>query len=159
VRRRCRTPRTAAHWQPQRGKVGAQPLARRLAQPGQAVDQHGNRGEPNKGSSRLLVQVACGSGSLQNTCSQQVELRPPLHLPLDQLEPGDLSFGLSIAPRQRQRGLHRGFVLIQTSGEGCQLTFGGLILRWSPWLRQFGGWAKLGSGYRQAANFSVPVAQ
>jgi len=21
-------------------------------------------------------------------------------------------------------------------------------LRWSPWLRQFGGWAKLGSGYR-----------
>src|SRR3954468_13368094 len=35
----------------------------------------------------------------------------------------------------------------------------GNALRWSPWLRQFGGWAKLGSGYRQAANFSVPVAQ
>jgi hypothetical protein len=32
-------------------------------------------------------------------------------------------------------------------------------LRWSPWFRQFGSLAKLGSGYRQAANFSVPVAQ
>jgi ferredoxin len=31
--------------------------------------------------------------------------------------------------------------------------------RWSPWLGQFGGLAKLGSGYRQAANFSAPVAQ
>src|SRR3954467_2462567 len=34
-----------------------------------------------------------------------------------------------------------------------------LQLRWSPWFGQFGGLAKLGSGYRQAANFSVPVAQ
>lgn len=32
-------------------------------------------------------------------------------------------------------------------------------LRWSPWFGQSGGLAKLGSGYRQAANFSVPVAQ
>ena len=32
-------------------------------------------------------------------------------------------------------------------------------LRWSPWLGQFGGLAKLGSGCRQAANFSVPISQ
>jgi hypothetical protein len=32
------------------------------------------------------------------------------------------------------------------------------ILRWSPSVGQFGGLDKLGSGCRQAANFSVPVA-
>ena len=31
-------------------------------------------------------------------------------------------------------------------------------LRWSPSVGQFGGLDKLGSGCRQAANFSVPVA-
>ena len=34
-----------------------------------------------------------------------------------------------------------------------------LELRWSPWLGQFGGLAKLGSDCCQAANVSVPVAQ
>src|SRR6185312_3022546 len=34
-----------------------------------------------------------------------------------------------------------------------------ITVRWPPWLGQFGGLAKLGSGYRQAANLSVPVAQ
>ena len=32
-------------------------------------------------------------------------------------------------------------------------------VRWSPWFGQFGGLAKLGSGYGQAANVSVPIAQ
>ena len=32
-------------------------------------------------------------------------------------------------------------------------------VRWSPWLGQFGGLAKLGSDCCQAANVSVPVAQ
>ena len=33
------------------------------------------------------------------------------------------------------------------------------FVRWSPWLGQFGGLAKLGSDCCQAANVSVPVAQ
>jgi len=33
------------------------------------------------------------------------------------------------------------------------------VMRWSPWLGQFGGLAKLGSDCCQAANVSVPVAQ
>ena len=50
------------------------------------------------GSPRFLVQRLSGSGCLQNPSPQQVMLGSPIHLPLDQLELGDLILGLPVAP-------------------------------------------------------------
>ena len=38
--------------------------------------------------------------------SQQVQLPAAVHLPLDQLQPVDVTFGSSVAPGQFDRGLH-----------------------------------------------------
>jgi transposase-like protein len=51
-----------------------------------------------RGSPRFLVQQLSGSGRLQDPSPQQVMLGSPIHLPLDQLELGDLTFGLPVAP-------------------------------------------------------------
>jgi hypothetical protein len=46
------------------------------------------------------------------------------HLPLDQLQPRDLAFGLPIAPRQLQRRPDRSLILLEPVGERPQLAVG-----------------------------------
>src|SRR4051794_33006374 len=61
-----------------------------------------------------------GSCRKENTPAEQVEAGATVHLPLDQLEPGDLPLGLAAAPRRRERGPDRGAVLLQTSRKGLE---------------------------------------
>src|SRR5690349_7663002 len=42
----------------------------------------------------------------EHPAAQQVELGPPVHLPLDDLEPVDLALDLPVAPPLGQRGAH-----------------------------------------------------
>src|SRR4051812_31144948 len=49
----------------------------------------------------------------ENALAEQVEAGATIHLPLDQLEPGDLPLGLAAAPGCRERGLDRSPVLLQ----------------------------------------------
>jgi hypothetical protein len=54
---------------------------------------------------------------LQDASAQQVVLGAAEHLPLDQLQPGDLTFRLPVAPRQLQRGLDCSFILPEPFGK------------------------------------------
>jgi hypothetical protein len=48
---------------------------------------------------------------------EKIDLRPSIHLPFDQLELGDLSFGLTVRPRFDDRGTDGAFVLCDAVGE------------------------------------------
>src|SRR4051794_22973551 len=61
-----------------------------------------------------------GSCRKENTLAEQVEAGATVHLPLDQLEPGDLPLGLAAAPTQPQKSRERG-----------PQTFGRRLARWS----------------------------
>ena len=54
----------------------------------------------------------------EKASAEQVELGAPVHLTLDELELGDLAFGLSVGPRRRDRGVDGGLVLGDAVGEG-----------------------------------------
>ena len=54
--------------------------------------------------------------------------------------------------------LHRRNRTLQADDPELDLGARAIDVRWSPSVGQFGGLDKLGSGCRQAANFSVPVA-
>ena len=54
---------------------------------------------------------------LQDASAQEVVLGATKHLPFNQLEPGDLPFGLPVAPRQFQRRPNGGFVLAEPVGK------------------------------------------
>src|SRR3954466_15857952 len=55
-------------------------------------------------AARRLSRPLRGSCRKENTPAEQVEAGATVHLPLDQLEPGDLALGLAAAPRRRERG-------------------------------------------------------
>jgi hypothetical protein len=61
-----------------------------------------------------------GSCRKENTPAEQVEAGATVHLPLDQLEPGDLPLRLAAAPRRRERRPDRGAVLLQPSRKGLK---------------------------------------
>src|SRR4051812_41794759 len=62
---------------------------------------------------RRLSRSLCGSCREENTPAEQVEAGAPVHLPLDQLEPGDLALGLAAAPGRRECRPDRSAVLLQ----------------------------------------------
>src|SRR3954468_6793447 len=61
-----------------------------------------------------------GSCRKENTPAEQVEAGATIHLPLDQLEPGDLPLCLAAAPGRRERGLDRRTVLLQPRRKGLE---------------------------------------
>ena len=61
-----------------------------------------------------------GSCRKENTPAEQVEAGATVHLPLDQLEPGDLPLRLAAAPGRRERRPDRGAVLLQPSRKGLK---------------------------------------
>src|SRR3954467_12418023 len=61
-----------------------------------------------------------GSCREENTPAEQVEAGATIHLPLDQLEPGDLPLGLAAAPGRRERGLDRIAVLPRPRRKGLE---------------------------------------
>jgi hypothetical protein len=48
---------------------------------------------------RTLDDVRRCSGRADQSCLKEIDLRSPVHLPLDELELGDVAFGLTIRPR------------------------------------------------------------
>src|SRR3954467_10866111 len=61
-----------------------------------------------------------GSCRKENTPAEQVEAGATVHLPLDQLEPGDLPLPLAAAPGPHERRPDRGAVLLQPSRKGLK---------------------------------------
>src|SRR5215218_6982977 len=61
-----------------------------------------------------------GSCRKENPPAEQVEAGATIHLPLDQLEPGDLPLRLAAAPGRRERGLDRSAVLLQPRRKGLE---------------------------------------
>src|SRR5689334_4633027 len=57
------------------------------------------------------------SGGEEYAATEQVETGAAVHLPLQELEPGDLTFGLAVA-RRREHRPDGGPVLLQPSREG-----------------------------------------
>src|SRR5215212_4965785 len=70
---------------------------------------------PNSPAASLvwLSRSLRGSCREENTPAEQVEASATVHLPLDQLEPGDLALGLPAAPGRRERRPDRSAVLLQ----------------------------------------------
>jgi len=64
-----------------------------------------------------LSRTLRGSCRYQNALSEQVEGGAAVALPLQQLEPIDLTFGLAAAPGFSEGSAHRGPVLLQPGGE------------------------------------------
>src|SRR4051794_18007517 len=69
--------------------------------------------DPGVCDPRILV-----SSMSEHPAAQQVEPGPSVHLPLDDLEPVDLTLDLAVAPRLGQRGAHR--VLIAPEANGAR---------------------------------------
>src|SRR3954471_14027775 len=60
-----------------------------------------------------LSRALRGSSGEQGAVAEQVEAGAAVHLPLQQLEAGDLTLGLAVAPGRGERGADRGSVLLQ----------------------------------------------
>src|SRR5262249_48070682 len=58
---------------------------------------------------------------VEDTLAQQVEVRPAIHLPLEQLEAVHLAFGLAVAVRLGAGGLDGCFILAQLERKAAQL--------------------------------------
>ena len=101
-------------------------------------------GESKVGSA-VAVPGAGRSGRPEHPLAQQVDLRPPVALALDQLQPGDLAFRLAVAPPQRQPGLHGGLVRPQRACESLQLVDAARLGLVQP-RRQPGRWPTSGRG-------------
>src|SRR5258708_1529446 len=71
------------------------------------------RSTSNFGSDAMLVQ----SDRADQTGLEEIGLSPAIHLAFDELELGDLTLGLSVRTRQRDRGADRSFVFDDTAGE------------------------------------------
>src|SRR4051794_29717505 len=65
-----------------------------------------------------LSRALRGSGGEEHAATEQVEAGAPVHLPLQQLEPGDPALGLAVAPRRRERRPDGGAVLLEAGREG-----------------------------------------
>lgn len=62
--------------------------------------------------------TALGGRRAEDTVAQQIELGPAVHLPLEQLEPIHLAFGLSLIPRELKRRADRCVVAADALGKG-----------------------------------------
>src|SRR4051812_35642323 len=56
-----------------------------------------------------------------HACSQEVEVRTPIHLPLDGFQTIDLAFHLAVTPRVLQGRPHRLILLANANGKGAHL--------------------------------------
>jgi hypothetical protein len=70
--------------------------------------------------------VALGliSRGIQHAQSQQINIRPAKHLPLEHLQPVDLPLHRSRTPREARPRLHRGIVVAETVGPPCKRLHG-----------------------------------
>jgi hypothetical protein len=59
-----------------------------------------------------------GSGGEKDAATKEIEVGSAVYLPFHHLELGNLAFGLSIAPRQREGCANSGAILLQTGREG-----------------------------------------
>jgi hypothetical protein len=64
-----------------------------------------------------LAQIWCKSDRTDQASLEEINLRPAVPLAFDELELGDLTFRLSIRPRQSDRGADRSFILGDAAGE------------------------------------------
>jgi hypothetical protein len=84
--------------------------------------------EPNRNAERTkgvnrraklaLTQIWCNSDRTDQAGLEEIDLSSAVHLTFDELELGDLTFGLSVRPRQSDRSADRGFVFGDAAGEG-----------------------------------------
>ena len=58
---------------------------------------------------------------MQDASAQQVELRPAIHLPREELQSVDLAFDLPAVPRRREGGPHRRQVRRQAARKAFDL--------------------------------------
>jgi len=65
---------------------------------------------------------------MKHASAQQIEPGAPIHPSFHTLQPVDLPLRLSVAPCERQSGLHRRFIQQQPGGEPLQV--GNLALRY-----------------------------
>ena len=65
------------------------------------------------GSSADFVQLRW----MQHALSEQVEFRPPIHMPLNQFQAVDLPLGLSVAPSHVERCSDRRLIFLKTTCE------------------------------------------
>src|SRR4051812_33301601 len=100
---------------------------RRRAGPAAAAQEAGQRcGSAPKRGSGALSMTAC-SASYDEAGTQQVELGAPVHLPLDQLELGDLALGLAVRPGLHDRRGDGVLVGTDAGGERGQRALHGTI--------------------------------
>jgi putative transposase len=82
--------------------------------------QHVRRQRTDFGSCPLCVKQSlrsCHCGPIEHPLAQQVEVGASVHTALEQLESGDLSLDLSLAPGQRETRLHGGAIPPDAEGE------------------------------------------
>jgi hypothetical protein len=89
--------------------------------------------------------VAVGSRWAEDTAAQQIKFGPPIHLPLEQLEPIHLPCGLSRPPRQLKRCADRLFVTTDTCGKGRQCAHAPCIGPFQPGV-ELVAWALVEAG-------------
>src|SRR3954468_4149356 len=73
-------------------------------------------------ASSWLSRSLRGSCRKENALAEQVEAGAPVHLPLDQLEPGDLPLRLAAAPGRRECRPDGAPVLLQPRRKGLEST-------------------------------------
>jgi hypothetical protein len=64
-----------------------------------------------------LTQIWCNSDRTDRAGLEEIDFSSAVHLTFDELELGDLTFGLSIRSWQGDRGADRSFVFGDTAGE------------------------------------------
>jgi hypothetical protein len=109
-----------------------QPHPKKQNNPAYAVsnicDLLAGKQEPNRNAERTkgvnrraklaLTQIWCNSDRTDQAGLEEIDLSSAVHLTFDELELGDLTFGLSVRPRQSDRSADRGFVFGDAAGEG-----------------------------------------
>src|SRR4051812_13539314 len=75
---------------------------------------------PDRRPILALTQFRCGRRSWRadEPRLQEVELSTPIHLSLDQFQPGDLTFGLTVRPRRGDGGADRSLIVEDATSEG-----------------------------------------
>ena len=74
----------------------------------------------NFGSQLNLDDVHRRSGRADQSCLKEIDLCSAVHLSLDELEPGDLAFGLAVRPRLDQGSMNRGDIFGDPRSEGAE---------------------------------------
>jgi hypothetical protein len=72
----------------------------------------------------LVFLCTSRSGCMEHPQTQQIDMSPPIHLALEQFEPGDLSFSLPGTPRFGESGLDRRELFLQAQSKAPQFLIG-----------------------------------